>query len=68
MGGSSAEYLSCKVFRDWSIINLLEINCFYYRGISLLYSLKKNISLLFLIKFTGFGLEERTLHSGTSFN
>ena len=22
MGGSSAQYLSCKVFRDWSIINI----------------------------------------------
>ena len=29
MSGSSAQYLSCKMFRDWSIIKLQEINRIY---------------------------------------
>ena len=27
--GSISQYLSCKVFRDWSIINIWEINHIY---------------------------------------
>ena len=29
VGGSSAQYLSCNVFRDWSIIKFWEINHIY---------------------------------------
>ena len=32
MGGSSALYLSCKVFRDWSLINIRERIHIYETG------------------------------------
>ena len=47
MDGSSAQYLSCNVFRDWSIVKLWEINHIYKKGIgyiSLLHFLKQHLS------------------------
>ena len=43
VGGSSAQYLSCKVFRDWSIIQLWEINNMYEMGRSLLHILNQHL-------------------------
>ena len=47
MGGSSAQYLSCKVFRDWSIIKLWEINNMYEMGRSLLHILNQHLIAFF---------------------
>ena len=42
MGGSSAYYLRCKVFSDWSIINM---------GIYLLHFLKQHLTAFFFFFF-----------------
>ena len=44
MGGSSAQYLSCQVFRDWPIVNIWEINNVYLAGIYLLQFLKQHLT------------------------
>ena len=60
VGGSSAQYSSCKVFRDWSIINTREINRTYYMGIYLLNFLKHLIAFDDIVYWCG--LEKRALH------
>ena len=58
MGGSSAQYLCCKAFHDWSIINMQERNHFYKTGIYLLHFLKQHLTA-FVDLLYWCGLEKR---------
>ena len=52
MDGSSAQYLSCKLFHDWSILNYGKI-LYLLDGYIFAVLIKNNTSLPLLIKFTG---------------
>ena len=66
MGGSSL-YLSCKVFLDWSIINIREINHIHKTGIYLMNFLKQHLTAFVDLVYRC-GLEKRTLQCDIFFS
>ena len=54
-------FLSCNVFRSWSIMNIQERNQIYYKGIYLLHFLQQHLTV-FVDLVYWCGLEKGTLH------